>query len=136
MTGWLGESPSVNSYPRSENSGSDYYNVFYSLVLLALVDTDYIFIWVNVGQVDLHQMYRFLTKAIYGSNIKDGPLLGLPLPEPLEGGANWHYFRLTDNAFALMPWMAKPYSIRQPTREERIANYRISKGRSLVKNAL
>ena len=52
------------------------------------------------------------------------------------GGANWHYFRLTDNAFALMPWMAKPYSIRQPTREERIANYRISKGRSLVKNAL
>ena len=53
-------------------------------------------------------------------------------PEPLcEGGPDLYYFLLGDNAFALMPWFVKTYSRRQLTREERIANYRISRGRSL-----
>ena len=44
--------------------------------------------------------------------------------------------RLGDNAFALMPWMVKPYSRRQLTREERIiANCRVSRGRRVVKIA-
>ena len=44
--------------------GINYYNYkgFFSLVLLALVDAEYKFLWVNVGQVD--PMHRFLTKAI------------------------------------------------------------------------
>ena len=50
------------------------------------------------------------------------------------GGANLHYFLLGDDAFALMPWLVKPYTRRQLTREERIANYRISRGR-VVKNS-
>ena len=43
---------------------------------------------------------------------------------PREGGPDLH-FLLGDDAFALMPWVVKPYSRRQITREERIANYRI-----------
>ena len=39
-----------------------------------------------------------------------------------------------DDAFALMPWMVKPDSRAQITREERIANYRIFKGRRVVEN--
>ena len=62
--------------------------------------------------------------------------LGLPPPEPLgPGGPNLHYFLLVDDAFALLPWLVKPYSRRQLNREERIANYRISRHRLVVENA-
>ena len=59
----------------------------------------------------------------------------IPAPEPLEeAGPYLHYFLLGDDTFALMIWMVKPYSRKQLTREERIANYRISRGRGVVEN--
>ena len=69
------------------------------------------------------------------SRIENGTL-GLPPPEPLgSGGPDLHYFVLGDDAFALMPWLVKPYSRRQLTSEERIANYRISTGRRVVESS-
>ena len=46
-----------------------------------------------------------------------------------------HYFLLVDDAFALMLLLVKPYSRRQLTREESVANYRIPSGRRVVKNS-
>ena len=45
-----------------------------------------------------------------------------------------HYFFLGDDTFKLMPWMEKPHSRRQLTREERIANYRICRLRRVAEN--
>ena len=67
--------------------------------------------------------------------IEDGTF-GLPSSELLwEGGPPLDYFLLGDDAFTLKPWEVKPYSRRQLSREDKIANYRKSSGRSVVEIA-
>ena len=79
---------------------------------------------------------QIFNRRLFREKIEDGTL-DLPAPKPLgEGGPDLHYFLLDDDAFALMPWMVKPYSRRQLTREERIANYSISKGRRVIEMPL
>ena len=124
---------------KPKKSGSEYFNYkgYFSLVLLALVDADYKFLWVNVGSSGSSSDAQIFNRSKLKRRIENGTL-GIPLPEPLGpggGGADLHYFLLGDNAFALMPWLMKPYSRRQLTREERIANYRISRGRRVVENS-
>ena len=54
------------------------------------------------------------------------------ITEPLiEGGRNVNYmdFLPRDDFFALKPWIMKPVSSRALSRNDRICNYRISRGR-------
>ena len=65
--------------------------------------------------------------------IEDGRI-GFPDPAPItQGGRDVPYFNLADDAFALKTWPMKPYGRRMLTREERIVNYRISRG--VIENA-
>ena len=121
----------------TKKSGSEYFNYkgYFSLVLLAFVDADYKFLWVNAGASGSSSDAQIFNRSKLKRRMENGTL-GLPPPEPLgPGGADLHYFLLGDDAFALMPWLVKPYSRRQLTREERIANYRISRGRRVVENS-
>ena len=87
------------------------------------------------GPVVHHLMSQIFNHRKLRRKIENNTL-GLPPPEPLgPGGPNPRYFLWSDNAFAMMVWLVKPYSRRQLTREERIANYRISRGRRVVENA-
>ena len=88
-----------------------------------------------LGPVVLHLMPIFNHSKLR-RKIENGTF-GLPPTEPLgPGGPNLHYFLLGEDAFSLMPWLVKPYSRSQLTREEkRIANYRISRGMRVVENA-
>ena len=117
--------------------GSEYfnYNGHFSLVLLALVDADYKFPWFNTGASGSSCDAQIFNGSKLKRRIENGTL-GLPPSEPLgPGGPDLHYFMLGDDAFALMPWLFKPHSRRQLTREERIANYRIFRGRRMVENS-
>ena len=111
----------------SKKSGSEYFNYkgYFSLVLLALVDAEYKFLFVNVGASGSSFDAQIFNRSKLKRRIENRALG--PSPEPLgSGGPDLHYFQLGGNAFALMLWLVKPYSRQQLTREERIANYRIS----------
>ena len=77
-------------------------------------------------------MHRFLTEVIRGRRLRMAPWGFHHLNNWRREEPNLHYFLLGDDTFALMPWMVKCYSRRQLTREERIVNYRISRGRRVV----
>ena len=118
---------------KNKKSGSEYFNYKgYSLLLLALVE--YKFLWVNVGSSGSSDAQIFNRNKLRRKIEK--ATMGLPSPEPLGSGLLiLHYFLLIDETFAPMSWLVKPYSRRQLTREERIVNYRKSRGRRVVENA-
>ena len=66
--------------------------------------------------------------------IDDGSI-GFPDPAPItQGGWDVPYFILANDVFALKTWLMIPYGRRMLTREERLANYRLSRGRRVSEN--
>ena len=123
---------------KPKKSRSEYFNYkgYFSLELLALVDADYKFLWVNAGGSGSSSDAQIFNCSKLKRRIENGTFKGLPPPEPLgPGGPDLYFFLLGDDAFALMPWLVKPYSRHQLNREERIAKYRISRGRRVVENS-
>lgn len=119
------------------SSGSYYrnYKGTDSIILLALVDANYKFIWINVGANG-----RTHDAAVYReSNLKcvlESDNLNLPSPRPLPGSEiSIPYVIIADDAFPLGPHLMKPYSSRGLSNEQRIANYRLSRARRVVENS-
>ncbi|KAL4084671.1 hypothetical protein QTP88_027598 [Uroleucon formosanum] len=91
---------------KPKGSGSQYYNYkhFFSLVLMAVVDSNHEFIMVDVGA---------------NGRMSDGAVI-----------TNTKF----DEAFALKDNFMKPFPKRNLTREERVFNYRLSRARRIVEN--
>ena len=104
--------------------GSEFWNYkgTNSIVLMATVDHDYCFRYVNVGG--------------NGRNSDGGIFRKCPLYEKLEnsvlpdGG-----FLVGDDAFPLKTYLLKPYLHRSLTYEQKIFNYRLSRARRVAENA-
>ena len=101
--------PSRNNYKKS-----------CSVVLKALVDANYRFLWIDVGG------YGHMSDAqiFIASELKE-------CSEEACDDVDVPYFFLGDDAFPLRDYMMKPYSRRGLSREEA----RISRGRRVVENA-
>ena len=122
---------------KPKNSGALYHNykAFFSIVMLTLVDGQYKFRWVDVGTAGCCSGAQIFNTCHLKRKIDDGSI-GFRDPAPItQGGRDIPYFILADDAFALKTWLMKPYGRRMLTREERIANYRISRDRGVVENA-
>ena len=119
------------------NSGSLYYNYkgVFSIVLLAMVDADYKFLWTDVGGYGSMSDAQIYNESDPKEALEDNTI-GLPPADPLpHDDRNVPYFLLGDDAFGLRTYLMKPFALRGLTREEMIANYRFSRGRRVVENA-
>lgn len=116
---------------------SEYYNYkkFHSIILMALVDANYQFLWLNIGTEGAAGDAQIWNGCDLKRRLSNNTM-NLPPPEPLPGDVtDIPYFIIGDDAFALEEYMQKPYSQRALSREERIFNYRLSRARRVVENA-
>ena len=121
------------------HSGSQYFNYkrFFSVVMLAVVDSDYKFMYVDVGAVGAESDAGIFAQSQLASLLENHQA-NFPPAEPLQGepsGNPCPYFLLGDDAFALREWMMKPFPSRGLTVAERVFNYRQSRARRVVENA-
>ena len=118
------------------NSGSFYFNYkhSFSVVLLALVDAEYKFIYVDIGyngRISDGGVFRncSLSGALEENSIK------IPHPMPLPGKTHPIPFMIVaDDAFPMKEYILKPYSQVGLTRAKHIYNYRLSRARRIVEN--
>ena len=124
----------IQAPPRS---GSYYFNYkgYFSIVLLALVDANYKFIYVSAGANGAtNDAQVFFYSNLYRAFSQN--LLNLPHMESLPGEERRiPYFIVGNDAFGLKTWLMKPYPSRGRSREERIYNYLLSRARRVVENA-
>ncbi|KAG0710409.1 putative nuclease HARBI1 [Chionoecetes opilio] len=120
------------------NTGSDYYNYkgFFSIILLAVVTSDYKFMWIDVSGKGSTSDAHLYNASVLREALEKNDIVGFPQPDPIPGDTeDVPYFLVGDNAFALRTYMMKPYSNKEMTRKQRIFNYRLSRARRVVENA-
>ena len=122
---------------KPNSSSSIYFNYkgFFSIILFAVVDAHYKFIWCNTGASgSASDGGVFKSSGLHQA--LESNALRLPDPEPLPGDDRpMPYFMIGDDAFPLRKWMMKPYSHRELSHTERVFNYRLSRARRVVENA-
>ena len=122
---------------KPKNSGSLFYNYkgYCSVQMLALVDANYCFTYVEVGAEgrmgDGGQWQGSKLKAAIEKNT-----LHLPPPSALPGtDIELPYAIVGDDAFALDEHMLKPFNRQKMDRTQQIFNYRLSRARRCSENA-
>ena len=111
-------------------SGSLYYNYkgTFSLVLMALVDADYRFIYVDIGDYGSNSDSGIFKNSLFGQALVNGEL-NLPAPKALpnypDGGVLPYCF-VGDEAFPLRLDLMKPFPWGRSTRLPRMNKYSIT----------
>ena len=119
------------------NSGSYFFNYkgTFSLVLLALVDANYQFIYIDVGcngRISDGGVFRNCSLATSLEN----NILNIPGDRKnVEQMQALPFVIVADDAFPLRNDLMKPYPLRNLSKEKRAFNYRLSRARRVVENA-
>lgn len=120
--------------PRNSGSLNFNYKHTFSVVLLALVDANYKFIYVDVGCKGRISDGGIFNRSTLSHAIDTGSL-SIPPPRSLPGSdIETPFVILADDAFALKTYLMKPYNFRGQNRQELIFNYRLSRARRMVES--
>ena len=118
------------------NAGSRFFNYkkTYSIVLLAVCGPDYEVIYADVGANGRVSDGGIWNKCSLLSGMSDGSIC---LPEPkclMQGIKPVPHVFVADDAFALKPFLMKPYPQRGLNIDQRVFNYRLSRARRISEN--
>ena len=119
------------------NTGSQFYDYkgHFSVILMALVDADYRFLYIDVGTHGRASDAGVWSKCSLAAKLQDNTL-SLPPPEVLPGSRiQSPYVLVGDDAFPLKTYLMKPHPGLDLTEEKRIFNYRLSRARRVSENA-
>ena len=118
-------------------SGSYFYNYkgTHSIVLMAIVNANYEFIYIDVGANG-----RVSDGGVWGnctiSKCLERNMAGLPGPATLKNSTKClQYVFVADDAFPLKEYLMKPFPFRNQSDQQRIFSYRLSRARRIVENA-
>ena len=125
----------VKCPPGGSEARKEYHNFkkFYSIVLMALVDAKYRFIWGSCGFPGNSHDSIILQSTTLWSDIKDGKLL--PNSCQREQNAFIPPLILGDSAFPFESFLMKPYTNAMVAKQQRYFNYRLSRARMVIEGA-
>ncbi|KAL2085756.1 hypothetical protein ACEWY4_019076 [Coilia grayii] len=121
------------------NSGSQFFNYkgTFSIVLLAVVDAQYLFRVVDVGGYGRTSDGGILWNSVFGEGLRDGTL-DLPQDAVIPGSeprGRMPFVFVGDEAFPLRRDLMRPYPGPHGPGEKRAFNYRLSRARLVVECA-
>ena len=119
-------------------SGSENYNYkgFFSIILFAMVLSDYKFLWADVYGNGSSSEAHIYNNSELQAGLENDDIAGWPRPDPLPNdNQDVPYFLVGDDAFSLRTYLMKPYGAKNLSRQQRIFNYRLSRARRVVENA-
>lgn len=111
---------------------------FFSIVMMAISDADYKFIFIDAGAFGSEGDGGVFARTCFGKKIYDDELTSLPESTTL-GNFNIPYYFVADDVFSLRRRVMKPYTTSRThpnlTPEEITFNYRLSRARRCIENA-
>ena len=106
---------------------------FYSIVLMAIVDAKYRFMWASSGfPGNSHDAIIFQSTQLFQNIGENNDLRSM---SKREGTTNIYPLIVGDSAFPFSTWLMKPYSNAILTPEQRYFNYRLSRARMVTEGA-
>lgn len=123
---------------KPDNSVSTYYNYedFFSFVLMAVVDADYCFVFVDTGAPGSNADSTIFKNITFWNALKCNSIK-LPNEKILSGSTlpPVPYVLVADEAFGLLQIIMRPYGGQFLSVQKRIFNYRLSRTRRYVECA-
>lgn len=121
------------------NTGSLYYNYknTFSVVLMALVDVNLKFIYIDIGSYGRDNDGGLFAKSTLSKGITTGKL-NLPPDTPLPGGnylGPMPYVMVGVEAFPLQRHILRTFPGRNCSEDQKLFNYILSRARRIVENA-
>ncbi|CAH1978729.1 unnamed protein product [Acanthoscelides obtectus] len=122
----------VNRFPHSGSMNLNYKGYFF-IILMAVVDSDYKFIYVDIGAYGKDCDSSVFQQTVFFKLMMENKL-HIPPPCPLEatGKDTFPYVFVGDEAFGLSENLMRPYAGHNLTEKKRIFNYRLTRARRIM----